>query len=71
MSTSSIVQLAVVNQGPQGVTGPTGPAVVPLYGNTASRPVSPSIGQEYFDTTLGFPVWWKGSVWVGADGTTH
>jgi hypothetical protein len=40
---------------------------------TANRPVSPAVGQLYFDTTLavdGKPIWHKGSdVWVDATGT--
>lgn len=37
-------------------------------GITASRPASPLLYQQYFDTTLGFPVWWNGSNWVNAAG---
>jgi hypothetical protein len=45
-------------------------------GPTSQRPVSTAqnpvyIGQEYFDTTLGFPVWLKQlnpMVWVNAAG---
>ena len=48
--------------------------VNPINGITASRPLSTSqvplpIGTIYFDTTLGIPVWWKGTVWVNASGT--
>lgn len=42
-------------------------------GSTASRPTTPLIGMEYFDTTLGKPVWCKStspSVWVDSAGTT-
>lgn len=42
---------------------------VNLNGTTALRPTSPSVGQFYFDTTLGFPVWWDGSDWVDATGS--
>jgi hypothetical protein len=38
-------------------------------GATGSRPTAPAVGDQYFDTTLGQPVWWNGSAWVGADGT--
>ena len=39
-------------------------------GTTAQRPgVSLHIGQQYFDTTLGIPIWWEGTNWVNASGT--
>jgi len=45
-------------------------AVVPS-GITADRPIAPlQIGQFYFDTTLGIPIWWDGTNWVNASGTT-
>lgn len=34
-----------------------------LSRNTASRPATPTIGQRYFDTTLGKPVWFNGTNW--------
>jgi small nuclear ribonucleoprotein (snRNP)-like protein len=40
------------------------------YGNTASRPTTNYVGRRYFDTTLGKPVWWNGSAWKDATGTT-
>lgn len=40
-------------------------------GTTASRPTDVDIGFNYFDTTLGKPVWLKtGTTWVDATGTT-
>ena len=43
----------------------------PASGVTAARPTTRIlIGQFYFDTTLGIPIWWNGSVWVNASGTT-
>lgn len=39
-------------------------------GTTANRPTTVNIGYSYFDTTLGKPIWWKGTVWVDATGTT-
>ena len=40
-------------------------------GTTANRPtVGISVGLMYFDTTLQKPVWWSGSVWKDATGTT-
>jgi hypothetical protein len=41
----------------------------PEYGITADRPTQYlQIGQFYFDTTLGYPVWWDGEYWVDALG---
>jgi hypothetical protein len=47
----------------------------PLYGTTGDRPIETvqvpiPIGQTYFDTTLGIPIWWNGTVWKNASGTT-
>ena len=43
----------------------------PEYGLTADRPtIGLQIGQFYFDTTLGYPIWWNGTVWKNASGTT-
>lgn len=41
-----------------------------LAGNTASRPAAPVMAEQYFDTTLGHPIWWNGTAWVDATGTT-
>jgi hypothetical protein len=44
---------------------------IPAAGITADRPVAElQIGQFYFDTTLGIPIWWNGTVWKNASGTT-
>lgn len=40
------------------------------YGDTASRPLSRFIGTCYFDTTIGKPIYWSGSSWVDATGTS-
>lgn len=40
----------------------------PLNGTTAARPVVTLVGTEYFDTTLGLPIWWDGADWVNATG---
>ena len=41
-----------------------------LRGDTASRPsANKYIGLQYFDTTLGIPIWWNGTIWVNASGT--
>lgn len=41
-------------------------------GDTLSRPTltSSNIGYLYFDTTLGKPIWFDGTNWVDATGTT-
>lgn len=44
--------------------------VAPLGGTTAARPVTPAQYTEYFDTTLGLPIWYVGVVWVDAAGVT-
>jgi hypothetical protein len=50
-------------------------ASIPLSGTTAQRPLQSlqaplPIGQIYYDTTLDRPIWWNGTVWKKADGTT-
>ena len=42
----------------------------PQNGITADRPTqSLQIGQFYFDTTLGYPIWYDGTDWVDSSGT--
>ena len=42
----------------------------PQNGATADRPTQNlQIGQFYFDTTLGYPVWYDGTDWVDSSGT--
>lgn len=41
-----------------------------LSGTTANRPTWRTTGMSYFDTTLNKPVWWNGTNWVDATGTT-
>lgn len=44
---------------------------IPNYGTTSQRPISNLfIGQQYFDTTLNIPIFWNGTVWKNASGTT-
>ena len=44
---------------------------IPASGITADRPAQQlQVGQFYFDTTLGIPIWWNGTVWKNASGTT-
>lgn len=41
-----------------------------MSGTTALRPTAGLwVGRTYFDTTLGFPIWFDGTVWVDATGT--
>lgn len=43
----------------------------PLSGTSANRPAGATVGQEYYDTSLGKPVWFKSvGVWVDATGAT-
>jgi hypothetical protein len=43
----------------------------PDAGTTGQRPVTGLyVGQPFFDTTLGLPVWWRGDGWVNAVGAT-
>jgi hypothetical protein len=43
----------------------------PANGATADRPIiNLQVGQFYFDTTLGIPIWYNGTVWKNASGTT-
>lgn len=37
-------------------------------GTTSNRPTNPLIGEIYYDTTIGKPIWWNGSAWVDASG---
>lgn len=44
---------------------------VPASGLTADRPTERlEVGQYYFDTTLGIPIWYDGTNWVDATGAT-
>jgi hypothetical protein len=44
---------------------------VPASGTTANRPTERlEVGQYYFDTTLGIPIWYDGTNWVDATGGT-
>ena len=37
---------------------------------TANRPAAPATVQRFFDTTLGIPIWFDGTNWVDATGST-
>ncbi len=43
---------------------------VPPSGTTANRPTERlEVGQYYFDTTIGRPIWYNGTNWINAAGT--
>jgi hypothetical protein len=50
------------------------PILLARFGTTGARPTSPAIGLyvgfTYYDTTLGKPIWWNGTVWKDATGST-
>lgn len=41
---------------------------VTRYSTTALRPRTSVLGEFYFDTTAGKPVWWRGDAYVDAAG---
>lgn len=41
-----------------------------MSGNTSKRPASPRTGMMYLDTQINKPIWWNGSNWIDANGTT-
>jgi hypothetical protein len=44
---------------------------VPPSGPTTDRPIANlAVGEYYFDTTLGIPIWYDGSGWVDATGSS-
>lgn len=43
---------------------------LPSSGPTTQRPtVALQVGTNFFDTTLGYPIWYNGTKWVNASGT--
>jgi hypothetical protein len=41
------------------------------YGTTSERPINGiNAGDKYFDTTLGIPIWYDGTNWIDATGST-
>jgi hypothetical protein len=43
---------------------------IPPSGTTANRPTERLlVGQYYFDTTIGRPIWYNGTNWINAAGT--
>jgi hypothetical protein len=50
----------------------TGFIAQPISGTALERPaVNLHIGQMYFDTTAGVPIWWDGTNWVDASGAVN
>lgn len=43
---------------------------VTLNGTSAQRPTGSILGQFYFDTTINRPIWWDGTKFINAAGTT-
>ena len=39
-------------------------------GSTADRVRNPTTGTQYFDETLGIPIYWNGTDWIDATGAT-
>lgn len=37
-------------------------------GLTSLRPENPVTFEQYFDSTLGYPIWWNGAAWVDSAG---
>jgi hypothetical protein len=48
---------------------PVIPEAPVTFGTTAERPAEPADGQFFFDSTLGVPIWFNGTMWVVAAGT--
>ena len=46
------------------------PAIEDMLITNGTRPTATYIGQSHFDTTLEKPIWWNGTVWKDAMGTT-
>lgn len=40
-------------------------------GTSSERPLTEYSGFQYFDTTLGKPIWWAGNRWVDSEGETQ
>lgn len=43
-------------------------AAINADGIGAARPVAPFVGQQHYDTALGLPIWFNGSIWTDAQG---
>jgi len=48
----------------------TSAVIVPPSGTTTQRPtLKLQVGQYFFDTTLGIPIYWNGNQWINSTGT--
>jgi len=48
----------------------TSAVIIPASGTTTQRPtLKLQVGQYFFDTTLGIPIYWAGTKWVNSTGT--
>ena len=43
---------------------------ISAVGPSSDRPTEPTVGQKYFDTDLGKPIYWNGTEWVDALGNS-
>ncbi len=43
-------------------------ATNPPFNTTANRPLNPKNGEQYFDSTVGKPIWFNGTIWVDSSG---
>ena len=67
---TDVVEVGVAGpQGPQGIPGSQAPIA---SGPTSARPsaVTEGAGAQFFDTTLGVPIWSDGAVWRNAAGAS-
>lgn len=39
-----------------------------LSGSSTNRPATNVVGLQFFDTSLGHPIWWNGTAWADANG---
>jgi len=52
------------------IDGFTQAIAIPDTGSTTQRPTQNLlVGQIFFDSTLGIPIWWAGTKWINASGT--
>lgn len=66
--TSSFVGVVAASHATQGVLHVSPDRRVVGNGTTAQRPTTVVTGFNYFDSTLGIPVFWRGAQWVNASG---
>ena len=52
------------------VDGTVVDVTAPRIGTTVERPVPAYVGEKFYDTDLGIPVWYNGTEWTNAIGET-